>query len=325
LGGSGLPDSGMTPVIGNVGITVAIGYAAAVLFFFARRLRREARSAVFLFLGGIVASIAVVLDTRAVLVRCVVGMLLLIFLLHMWDLHMDPQRGSRLTLGTYLLLLPDYAWSVARAGDGHGLDLPLGQRARDAAKTIAALCLVFVIVVGVFSVDRAAWPFWLEHAAKSTCLGALVIRAFQTNTALWRLAGAPAAWFMTRKVLAAHSPAEFWRRWNQPMSRWLLENVYKPLGGRRNPRLAVLGTFAVSGILHEYLFAVILEGLTGFMLAFFLLHGLATVVTRRFRPIGWRRVPAAILTFSFNTLSTVLLLAPINGQIPLYVNDIPWR
>jgi hypothetical protein len=249
--------------------------------------------------------------------------LLFIFLLHMWDLHLDPQRGSRLTLGTYVVLLPDYAWSVARAGEDHGLDLPLGQRARDAAKTVAALCLVSVVAVGIFSVDWAAWPFWLEHLAKSTCFGAMGIWAFQANTGLWRLAGAPAAWFTTQKVLAAHSPAEFWRRWNRPMYRWLLENVYKPLGGRRNPRLGVLGTFAVSGILHEYLFAVIFQRLSGYVMAFFLLHGLATVVTRRFRPTGWFRVPAAILTFSFNTLSTVLLLTPIDERIPLYVNAIP--
>jgi hypothetical protein len=313
----------MAPEIANIGMTVAIGYTAGALFFFARRLKWEARSAVFVLLGGIVAGSAAMLDTRVVLIRCVVGMLLLIFLLHMWDLHVDPQRGSRLTLGTYLVLLPDYAWSVARAGNGHGLDLPLAQRARDAAKTIAALCLVFAIVVGVFRVDWLAWSFWMEHLAKSTCLAALVIRAFQTNTALWRLAGAPAAWFMTRKVLAAHSPAEFWRRWNRPMSWWLLENVYRPLGGRRNPRLAVLGTFAVSGILHEYLFAVVLQGLTSFPMAFFLLQGAATICTRRFRPVGWLRVPAAILTFLFNTLTTVLLLAPIDERIPLYVNALP--
>ena len=309
--------------MGNIGITVVIGYTAAVLFFFARRLRWEARIAVFVLLGGIVVSSAWVLETETLAIRCVVGALPFIFLLHMWDLHVDPQRGCRLTLGSYLVLLPDYAWSVARAGDDHGLDLPFGQRAREAAKQVAGLCLVFVVAVGLFSLDWAVWPFWVEHVAKSTCLGACAIRAFQANTAIWRLAGAPAARFVTRKVLCACSPAEFWRRWNRPMSRWLLENVYRPLGGRRNPRLAVLGTFAVSGILHEYLFAVIFRRLSGFVMAFFLLHGLAVVVIRRFRPVGWLRVPAAILTFLFNTLSSVLLLASIDERIPLYVNAIP--
>ena len=309
--------------MGNIGITVAIGYAAAVLFFFARRLRRGARTVGFVLLGGIVLGSAVLLEAKSLPVRCVVGMVLMIFLMHMWDLHLDPQRGSRLTLGTYAVLVPDYAWSVARVGDGHGLDLALGQRARDAAKAVAGLCLVSVITVGIFSLDWAVWPFWVEHAAKSTCLGGWTIWAFQANTALWRLAGAPAAWFITRNVLCASSPADFWRQWNQPMYRWLLENVYRPLGGRRNPGLAAIGAFAVSGILHVYFFAVIFQRLSGFVMAFFLLHGLATVVTRRFRPTGWFRVPAAILTFSFNTLSTVLLLVPIDKRIPLYVNAIP--
>jgi hypothetical protein len=60
-------------------------------------------------------------------------------------------------------------------------------------------------------------------------------------------------------------------------------------------------------------------------MAFFLLQGLATIVTRRFRPVGWLRVPAAILTFLFNTLTTALLLAPVDERLPLYVNDIPWK
>ena len=87
----------------------------------------------------------------------------------------------------------------------------------------------------------------------------------------------------------------------------------------------VLGAFAVSGILHEYLFAVTFQRFTGFLMAFLLLHGVATIVTRRFKPAGWHRAPAAILTFSFITLTTVLLLAPIDEWLPLYVNAIPWR
>ena len=209
------------------------------------------------------------------------------------------------------------------SADGYGVGLPFKRRALDAGKYVAGLGLVTAVTVGVFKIDWAAYPFLLEHAVKSTCLAAWTIWAFQANTALWRLAGAPAAFFTTKNVLRAYSPADFWRRWNRPMYRWLLENVYKPLGGRRNPHLAMLGAFAVSGLLHEYLFGVTLRHVTGYPTAFFLLHGLAAVLTRRFKPAGWLVVPATLFTFAFNTASTILLFIPINDRLPFYVNEVP--
>ena len=304
-------------------ITLAVGYTAAVLFFLARKLGRGSRSVFFVVMSAVVLSSPLLLQTDGEIVRCLVVLALLIFLLHMWDLHLDSDRGTRLRLRDYMIFLPDYAWSVARVPDGYGIDLPLGRRAGDAARYVAALCLVSAVTVGVFQIDWAAYPFLLEHAAKSTCLAAWIIWAFHANMALWRLAGAPAARFTAGNVLWAHSPADFWRRWNRPMYRWLLENVYKPAGGRRNPYFATLAAFAVSGLLHEYLLDVSLQYVTGYVTAFFLLHGCATVLTRRFKPSGRQVVPAVVLTFAFNTLSTVLLFVPISERIPFYVNDVP--
>jgi len=305
-------------------ITVGIGYAAAVLFFFARGLKPVARSIAFVLLGIPVLGCVGLLETGNAAVRFVaISLPLMIFLLHMWDLHMDPDRVSRLGLWHYIVFVGDYAWSVARIVDDYGVGLPFRRRALDAGRYVAGLCLVSAVTVGAFRVDWAAYPFLVEHAVKSTCLAALGLWAFQANTALWRLAGAPAAYVATRSVLAAHSPADFWRRWNRPMYRWLLENVYKPLGGRRRPLLAALAAFAVSGLLHEFQFAVTFRRVTGYPTAFFLLQGLATVLTRRFKPTGWLVLPAALFTFAFNTASTVLLLIPVSDQLPLYVNEVP--
>ncbi len=107
------------------------------------------------------------------------------------------------------------------------------------------------------------------------------------------------------------------------MYRWLLENICKPAGGRRNPCLATLAAFAVSGLLHEYLVGVSLRYVTGYITAFFLLQGTAAVLTRRFKPAGWLVAPALVLTLAFNTLSTVLLFVPINERVPFYVNAVP--
>ena len=304
-------------------IVVGIGYAAAVLFFRARGLKPGVRSVTFVLLGIVVLGSAFLLEAGNVAVRCVVGLLLTILLLHMWDLHMDPGRGSRLSLWAYAIFLPDYAWSVARVEGGYGAGLPFNRRAFDAGKYVTGLCLVSAVTVGVFRIDWAAYPFLLEHLAKSTCLAAWTVWAFHANTALWRLAGAPAAFFTTKNVLWAYSPADFWRRWNQPMYRWLLENVYKPMGGRRNPHVAALAAFAVAGLLHEYIFTVAFQRVTGYVTAFFLLHGLAAVLTRRFKPTGWLILPTTLFTFAFNTASTLLLFIPINDRIPFYVNDVP--
>jgi hypothetical protein len=256
-------------------------------------------------------------------IRCVVGLVLVILWMHMCDLHLDPLRNSRLTLARYMVLLPDLAWSLARDPGDHGLDLSLQRRARDVGMAGAGLCVVSAIVVAAFKVDWAAYAFLAEHVAKSLCLGAWTVWAFHANTAIWRLVGLPAARFAAGNVLAAYSPADFWRRWNRPVYRWLLENVYRPLGERGHPRLAVFTTFAISGLLHEYFFVVTFRSATGLVTVFFLLHGLAATATRGFRPTGWLVVPAVAATAAFNILSTLLLLVPIHRQIPIYVNRIP--
>jgi len=300
-----------------------MGYIAAVLFFFARGLRSNPRAAVFVLLGTGVLSSAVFARADSEVVRCVAAFLLVIFLLHMWDLHVDPDRATRLHLADYLVFLPDYAWSVARMPDGYDIDLSLKRRAADAARYVGGLCLVTAVTVGIFRIDWAAYPFLLEHAAKSTCLAAWIVWAFNTNTALWRLAGTPAALFIGRNPVWASSPADFWRLWNQPMYQWLLENIYKPLGGRENPRIAMFAVFLVSGLLHEYLFAMTFRRVTGYPTAFFLLHGLAAMLTHRIKISGWLVLPATFTTFAFNTVSTILLFIPVDGRISFYVNTIP--
>ena len=245
-------------------MAIAAGYAAAVLFFFARRLGSRPRTVAFVLLGIVVLGSAFLTGRGAEPVRCVAALLLVILLLHMWDLHLDPRRESRLHLRTYLVFLLDYAWSVARVTDGHGVDLSWKQRVLDAARYVAGLCLVSLLVVGAFRVDWHRYPFWLEHSVKSTCLAAWTIVGLPGE---YRLCG---GWqgprrrsLRAKNVLGAYSPADFWRRWNRPMYRWLLENIYRPWADADTLTWPGSCTFAVSGLLHEYLFACDVPGCHG--------------------------------------------------------------
>ena len=177
---------------------------------------------------------------------------------------------------------------------------------------------------GYIPIDWPAYPFLLEHAIKSTCRGGLAPVGLSSEHRFVAAGRGPAAFFTAKNVLGAYSPAEFWRRWNRPMYRWLLENIYTPLGGRRHPSLGhACHRSPYPACFTSICSRVTLPGFTGYPTAFFLLQGLAAMLTRRFKPAGWLAGPAILVTFAFNTLSTVLLFIPINERVPFYVNAVP--
>jgi len=99
--------------------------------------------------------------------------------------------------------------------------------------------------------------------------------------AYWRMAGyeVPAAF---DRPLALEGPARLWRGWNVPLRRWLVRHVYVPLGGERRPFLATVGTFLASGLLFEGLFGLAGRQFTGGALGFFLAHGVAVGLDKKY-------------------------------------------
>jgi D-alanyl-lipoteichoic acid acyltransferase DltB (MBOAT superfamily) len=73
----------------------------------------------------------------------------------------------------------------------------------------------------------------------------------------------------------AHSPADFWRRWNISLSTWFRDYVYVPLGGSREGEWRwarnVMATFLLSGLWHGASWNYVLWGLY---------HGSLLVITR---------------------------------------------
>uniref|UniRef100_A0ACD5UKY7 Uncharacterized protein n=1 Tax=Avena sativa TaxID=4498 RepID=A0ACD5UKY7_AVESA len=97
----------------------------------------------------------------------------------------------------------------------------------------------------------------------------------------------------------ASSLRDFWgHRWNLMVPGTLRPSVYRPVRARLGAPAGVLATFLVSGLMHEVMFYYItLEGGTGEVTAFFVLHG-ACVVAERWcaRQRGLWRPPRAVAT-----------------------------
>ncbi|KAE8811189.1 putative long-chain-alcohol O-fatty-acyltransferase 5 [Hordeum vulgare] len=119
----------------------------------------------------------------------------------------------------------------------------------------------------------------------------------------------------------ATSLRDFWgRRWNVSVPAVLRPCVYSPMraliGGRRGAAMAaVLATFLVSGLMHEWMFYYItLQPPTGEATAYFVLQGACTVVESWWASHkGWWRPPrmaATPLTLAFATITGIRFLLP---------------
>ena len=80
--------------------------------------------------------------------------------------------------------------------------------------------------------------------------------------------------------ILSQSIREFWsQRWNRPVSGWLNEFVFRPVARRQGSILGVLATFAVSGLLHAWMFYVSVGLLAALMAeAFFVFNAVFVLV-----------------------------------------------
>ena len=174
-----------------------------------------------------------------------------------------------------------------------------------------------LLFAGCFLVEWRGVPFAVEHSAKVLAFFLLLVPGGAAGAAIWRLLG---GW--TREPMdnpfASTTPADFWKRYNRPAQQFLLEDVFKPLGGLRRPIRGTLATFAVSGLIHEILFDLCVERVQGYQMAFFLIQGIAVVLTARLHPTGWRKPLAIALTLAFLLATGTLFFASIDEVAPFY-------
>ncbi len=112
----------------------------------------------------------------------------------------------------------------------------------------------------------------------------------------------------------ARSILEFWDRWHMTLTRFLRQYIYFPLGGSRRGRIRtyvnIMIVFLVSGFWH---------GANWTFVAWGLLHGVAEVLTRRFRN-GWDRIPALLQWFlTFGFVSSAFLIFRADSLSQAYI------
>ncbi len=98
----------------------------------------------------------------------------------------------------------------------------------------------------------------------------------------------------------------FWQRWHMTLSRFLREYIYIPLGGNRkgslNTYVNILVTFLLAGLWHGAGWTFVFWGL---------LHGMALVIHRAWKGIGFTlpKIVAWFITFNFVNISWIFFRA----------------
>jgi MBOAT, membrane-bound O-acyltransferase family len=300
----------------NLLLAVAIALAAACAFAPALGLPRGRRRMLLGILSVIVLLTPLLIAPDRRFGRLLAGVLAVALGAKMFDLHLGAGMGHRPRFRDVFTFLINLLSLVQRKLAEEPRPTRFENLQRLAAMTFAAVpggCLF----AACYWIEWRGMPFAVEHSAKVLAFFLLLVPAGGSSAAIWRLLG---GW--TREPMdnpfASTTPADFWRRYNRPAQQFFLEDVFKPLGGLRRPIRGTLATFAVSGFVHEYLFDLCVERIQGYQMAFFLIQGVAVVLTARLRPTGWRRPLAIVATLAFNLATGALFFASIDEIAPFY-------
>jgi hypothetical protein len=307
--------------LARLALALVVAYLAATAFFPALALGRWTRAGVLVVVEAPVLLSPLLVPARAPLLRFLAALNATALAVKLYDLHVSAGRGPRPTLATFLAFLPNVGSVVLRKLDDEPCP-PRRANLRHFALGMVGLAAGGAVMVGLFRLDWDGVPFAVEHCAKVLAFYLALIPGTAAAAALWRLGGGRTREFMDAPYLA-RTPADFWRRYNRPAQQFLYENVFKPAGGLRWPILATLVTFAVSALVHEYVFGIVIGTVQGYQTAFFMLQGCAVAATVRVRPAGWRAAPWMTGTLAFNLASSVLFFASMNGVVPFYSRGLP--
>src|SRR4051812_7281234 len=230
----------MTAMTAMTAFTLAwplvVDLAAAAAFFPALSLGRRARVAALACTGLAIAASPVLVPVRHPVARFFLSLVAVSLLVKLYDLHVGATvapKGRRPGWVPYWAFLVNWFWLVWRkppaapaSDQGEGSHL-----VRRALTCLAAGGVAWA----VFRVDWRARPFAAEHVAQVLVVYWALGRGLGAGAGAARLLGVPVVEPMDHPI-AAHSPPDFWRRWNRPAQQFLYEDVFKQIEPVAGPR-----------------------------------------------------------------------------------------
>jgi hypothetical protein len=294
---------------------------AAGAFYASLRSTRATRTTLLVVVSLFILATPAIVPPQARLLRCVAAVNAVTTVIKLLDVHLGANGARRPGLRSFLGFLVNIFGLVHRKLE----DLPRPPWRSDARRLVwngLGFVGAAALVAAAFQVDWRSLPFVAEHATKVVAFFLALIPLSTAAAAAWRLAGGRGLDFMDNPF-AARTPADFWRRYNRPVHQFMEQDVFLPLGGRRQPLWAAVAVFVVSAAIHEYLFSTAVGRVQGYQTGFFLVQGLAVAATARVKPRGVAAGGWVAATFAFNLLTGVLFFASVNRVLPFYDNPVP--
>jgi hypothetical protein len=311
---AGDPSTNLGPAM--IVAAVAVEYGLACLFYPVLRLGHGVRFLAFSVLTTLVLLAPLLVAEEERFGRFLAALFAVALAVKLFDLHLGAGRGDFPGFRATFAFLINLTSIVLRK-----LHLePRPARREDWRRSVAmglASIPGVALFFGSFRLDWRGVPFAVEHCVKVLLFFLLIVPASSAGAAIWRLLGG-----RTREPMdnpfASDTPADFWRRHNRPAQQFFLEDVFKPIGGIRRPIRGTMATFLVSGLIHEYLFIISVGRVRGYQVAFFLIQGVAVVLTMGLQPRGWWRALGIASTITFNLATGTLFFASIDEVAPFY-------
>jgi MBOAT, membrane-bound O-acyltransferase family len=300
----------------TIAFPVAVALAVACSFQPALGLPKGRRLAVLGAVELLVMLTPMLVAPEWTFARFLASVLAVALAAKLFDLHVGASLGDRPSFWDVFTYLINLVSCVRRKLADEPRPGFLANLRRLVLMTLASVPggLLFA---ACYWVDWRPIPFAVEHSAKVFAFFLALVPGGAAGAAIWRLLG---GW--TREPMnnpfASTTPADFWRWYNRPAQQFFLEDVFKPLGGMRRPVLGTIATFAVSGLVHEYLMDITVWRIQGYQTAFFLIQGVVVVLTARLDPKGWWRGVGIAATLAFMLATGTLFFASIDEVLPFY-------
>lgn len=305
------------------GLPIVAAIQAASLFLYYPTMRWPARFRVpiFITLWFLVSICPFIIVPKMMLGRFIAGMFTVWILVKAYDLEAQAIRGQEPSFPQFLQFSINGFWLVMQRRPAE-MRLSALQNAKLIIGRSAVALVAIALCTIVFTADWSHRSFAFEHVAKACTFYLALMWSTNAAAAAWRLAGGIALDPFDDPALA-RTPGQFWRGWNRPAAQFFHEYVFNRAGGHRHLVRATLITFAVSALIHEYLFCIALGRPQGFQFAFFMLQGFAVIATLKIHPRGRHALLWTFLTFTFELAVSVLFFASVNHVVPFYSRPLP--